>query len=261
VTARSEAFYLDVSGQRLECRRIGRAGVDGLGLLLLHEGLGSVSLWRDFPDRLAEASGLPLFVWSRAGYGRSSPVPLPRPLTYMHDEALKVLPRVIAAAGFPRPVLVGHSDGASIAAIQAGAAPAPGLAGLILMAPHFFVEEMGLRSIAKAREAYVAGDLRRRLARHHADVDVAFYGWNGAWLDPRFRQWDITEFLPAIRVPVLLIQGLDDEYGTLAQIETAERLIPAPVERLVLARCGHSPYRDQPQATLEAMARFVRRLA
>jgi pimeloyl-ACP methyl ester carboxylesterase len=217
-----------------------------------------VSLWRDFPERLAEVAGAPVFVYSRAGYGRSSPVPLPRPLSYMHDEARDVLPGVIAAAGFARPVLVGHSDGASIAIIHAGSAPAPGLAGLVAMAPHVFVEDIGVASIAKARAAYETGDLRQRLARHHgANVDVAFYGWNGAWLDPQFRFWNISEFLPHIQVPVLLIQGEGDEYGTLAQIDACEHLIAGPVTRLVLARCGHSPQRDQPEATLAAIARFV----
>jgi pimeloyl-ACP methyl ester carboxylesterase len=257
-----DCAFIAVAGQRLECRRCGEARSDGLGLILLHEGLGSVSLWRDFPDRLAVATGLPVLVYSRAGYGRSSPVPLPRPLSYMHDEARDVLPGVIAASGFSRPLLVGHSDGASIAAIHAGSNPAPGLAGLVLMAPHFFVEDVSVESIAEARQAYETGDLRERLRRHHGDnVDVAFYGWNGAWLDPAARQWDITEYLPHIRVPALLIQGEGDEYGTLAHIETAERLMTGPVERLVLADCGHSPQRDQPEKTIAAIARFVGNLA
>ncbi len=248
---------IEVAGKRLECRRSG-AGDGGLGLILLHEGLGSVSQWRDFPDRLAAASACPVFTYSRAGYGRSSPVPLPRPLSYMHDEAMHVLPGVIEAAGFRRIVLVGHSDGASIAAIHAGSVAGDDLAGLVLMAPHFFTEEMGLQSIAVAREAYETGNLRERLKRHHGDnVDVAFRGWNGAWLDPAFRHWDITGFLPRIKVPVLLIQGAGDEYGTLAQIDAGQRLIAAPVERLVLEKCGHSPQRDQPEATLAAIARFV----
>jgi len=249
---------IEVAGERLECRRSGIGGGDGTGLILLHEGLGSVSLWRDFPDRLAAATGCPVFTYSRAGYGRSSPVELPRPLSYMHDEATDVLPGVMAAAGFRRTMLVGHSDGASIAAIHAGSVADKNLAGLVLMAPHFFTEEMGLQSIAVAREAYETGSLRERLKRHHgANVDVAFRGWNGAWLDPKFRDWDITEYLPHIRVPALLIQGEDDKYGTLDHIETYGRLVAAPVERLVLERCGHSPQRDQPEATLAAIVRFV----
>jgi pimeloyl-ACP methyl ester carboxylesterase len=258
VTAGEDCDYVGVSGQRLECRRIGDGGVDGLGLLLLHEGLGSLSQWRDFPMRLAAAAEHPVFVWSRAGYGRSSAVPLPWPLTYMHDEARDILPGVIAAAGFRRPVLVGHSDGASIAAIYAGSAASPNLAGLVLMAPHFFVEDVSVDSIAKARRAYETGDLRERLMRHHgANVDAAFRGWNGAWLDPEFRHWNISEFLPRIRVPVLLVQGAEDEYGTLAQLDTAERLIAGPVKRLVLEKCGHAPHRDQPEQALAAIAGFV----
>jgi len=250
--------YIEIGGHRLEVLRIGGTNPDGFGLILLHEGLGSVSQWRDFPQALAAAAGTPVFAYSRAGYGRSSPVPLPRPLTYMRDEARDVLPGVISAAGFSRTVLVGHSDGASIAAIYAGSLGGPDLAGLVLIAPHFFVEDVSVKSIAKARQSYEAGDLRERLKRHHGDnVDVAFYGWNSAWLDPAARQWDITEYLPHIRVPALLIQGEGDEYGTLAHIETAERLIAAPVERLVLAACGHVPQRDQPEKTIAAITRFV----
>jgi len=254
----AEADFIEVGGHRLEAVRIGADRADGLGLILLHEGLGSVSQWRDFPQALAAATALPVFAYSRAGYGRSSSVPLPRAFTYMHDEARDVLPGVVAAAGFSRTVLVGHSDGASIAAIYAGSLAGPDLAGLVLMAPHFFTEDVGLESIATAREAYAAGDLRERLKRHHGDnVDVAFHGWNGAWLDPGFRRWNITEYLPSIHVPTLLIQGEADQYGTLAQIDCAERLIAGPVERLVLTGCGHSPQRDQPEKTIAAIARFV----
>lgn len=256
-----EAEFIEVGGHRLEAARIGEARAGGLGLILLHEGLGSVSQWRDFPRALAAATALPVFAYSRAGYGRSSTVPLPRMFTYMHDEARDVLPAVIAATGFSRTVLVGHSDGASIAAIYAGSLAGPDLAGLVLMAPHFFVEDVTVASIAEARQAYETGGLRERLKRHHGDnVDVAFYGWNGPWLDPASRNWDITEYLPRIRVPALLVQGEVDQYGTLAQIDCAERLIAGPVERLVLTDCGHSPPRDQPEKTIAAIVRFVRGL-
>ena len=249
---------IEVGGHRLEVLRIGGMNPSGLGLILLHEGLGSVNQWRDFPQALAAATGSLVFAYSRAGYGRSSPVPLPRPLSYMHDEARDVLPGVIEAAGFSHAVLVGHSDGASIAAIYAGSLARPDLAGLVLMAPHFFVEDVSVESIAEARRAYEIDDLRQRLKRHHGDnVDVAFCGWNGAWLDPQFRQWNITEYLPHIRVPSLLIQGEDDRYGTLAQIDAGQRLIAGSVERLVLAACGHSPQRDQPEKTVAAIAHFV----
>ncbi|MCC2111362.1 MAG: alpha/beta hydrolase [Hyphomicrobiales bacterium] len=230
-------------------------------LILLHEGLGAVSMWRDFPDRLAAATGCGVFAYSRAGYGGSDPVPLPRPLTYMHDEARDVLPDLIAAIGVRRGLLVGHSDGASIAAIYAGsdAANRDRICGLVLMAPHFFVEDVSIKSIAAAKIAYETTDLRERLKRYHGDnVDCAFWGWNGAWLDPGFRAWDIREYLGRIEVPVLVVQGRDDEYGTLAQVHAAEADCTTPVTVEVLEDCGHAPFRDQPEATLAANAAFVR---
>ncbi len=226
-------------------------------LVFLHEGLGCVSTWRDFPERLAEATGCGALVYSRAGYGASDPVPLPRPLRFMHDEA-QVLPEVLDAAEVRECVLVGHSDGASIAIVHAGSAPSPRVRGLALMAPHVFVEDLTVRSIEQAAVRYEAGDLRRALERHHgANVDVAFWGWNRAWLDPSFRSWNLEEFLPGIRAPVLLVQGQDDEYGTLRQLDAIEAGCSAPVRRLVLPDCGHAPHRDQPERTLDAMTRFV----
>jgi pimeloyl-ACP methyl ester carboxylesterase len=171
----------------------------------------------------------------------------------MHDEA-ELLPEVLAAAGIDDPLLVGHSDGASIAIIHAGSG---GKArGLVLEAPHVFTEEMGLRSIAKARDAYERGDLRGRLAKHHQDVDAAFWGWNRPWLDPEFRNWNLEEYLPRISAPILVVQGEDDEYGTRKQVEAIERGA-RDVQVLMLARCGHSPHRDQPEATLRGIAAFV----
>ena len=229
-------------------------------LVLLHEGLGSVGLWRDFPARLAAATGCGVFAYSRFGYGGSDPVPLPRPLHYMHDEALEVLPRVLDAAGIRRCVLVGHSDGGSIAAIHAGSVQDFRVRGLMLIAPHFFTEESGLASIAASRVAYEEGDLRRRLARHHAHVDAAFRGWNDAWLDPRFRDWDITGCLAHIRVPVLILQGEDDPYGTSAQLEAAERETYCPVETLLLPGARHAPHLETPGPALAAMTAFCDRL-
>ncbi len=227
-------------------------------LVLLHEGLGSLRLWGGFPARLARASGCGVFAFSRFGYGASDPVPLPRPLDYLEREARDVLPRVLEAAGVGRHLLVGHSDGASIAAIAAGMRQDGRLAGLVLIAPHFFVEEASIPAIAATRRAYAAGDLRARLAPHHADVEVAFHGWNDTWLDPAFRSWDITRYLPAIRVPVLLIQGEADPYGTAAHIRAAERLISAPVRTLLLPGIGHDPAREARAATIEAIASFAR---
>jgi pimeloyl-ACP methyl ester carboxylesterase len=227
-------------------------------LVLLHEGLGCVGMWRDFPRRLAERSGYGVLVYSRPGYGRSDPVPLPRSLDYMHQEALEVLPAILDQAEIRKAILIGHSDGASIATIYAGSRQDFRIRGLVLIAPHFFVEEMGLREIGAARAAYESGDLRQRLGRYHgSNVDVAFWGWNGAWLDPAFRSWRIDDTLAYIRVPILMIQNLEDPYGTPAQIKTAEQEGTCPVEVVMLAGAGHSPQFDDPDATLESIAAFV----
>ncbi len=248
---------LEVSGLRLEARFID-GGAGRPVLILLHEGLGSVSQWRDFPDLLAGATGCPVLVYSRAGYGASSPVTLPRPLSYMHDEARDVLPAIMSLLDGRDHVLVGHSDGASIAAIYAGSKPAPGLKGLVLMAPHVVVEDISIVGIETARDAWNTTNLRDRLMRHHGDnVDIAFLGWNDAWLDPGFRSWDITGFLPLIMAPVLAIQGRDDDYGTLAQIDAIERSCGGPVIKLVLDDCGHAPQKDQTAAVLDAICSFV----
>ncbi len=251
---------LEVAGHRLEARFIGGAANRPV-LVLLHEGLGSVSQWRDFPDLLAAATRCPVLVYSRAGYGASSQVTLPRPLTYMHDEARHVLPEIIARLDGRDHVLVGHSDGASIAAIYAGSEPAAGLNGLVLMAPHVFVEDISIDGIKTARAAWNTTDLRDRLKRHHGDnVDIAFLGWNDSWLHPDFRSWDITHLLPLITAPVLAIQGRDDDYGTLAQIDAIERGCGAPIARLVLDSCGHAPQKDQTAAVLDAICSFVTEL-
>jgi pimeloyl-ACP methyl ester carboxylesterase len=247
--------FLTVRGKKIEAQQIGHP--TGPTLVFLHEGLGSVGLWRDFPARVADATGLGVFVYSRAGYGASEPAAMPRPVRYMHDEA-ELLPEVLAAAGIDDPLLVGHSDGASIAVIYAGSG---GKArGLALEAPHVFTEEMGLQSIARAREAYERGELRGRLAKYHQDVDAAFWGWNRPWLDPEFRKWNLEEYLPRIAAPILVLQGEDDEYGTRRQVDAIERGA-RDVRVLMLARCGHSPHRDQPEATLGAIASFVRERA
>jgi pimeloyl-ACP methyl ester carboxylesterase len=229
-------------------------------LVLLHEGLGCVGLWGDFPEKLAQATGCGVFVYSRAGYGQSSPVTLPRPLTYMHDEARGVLPQLLDAIGFKRGLLIGHSDGASIAAIYAGTHQDHRVGGLVLIAPHFFTEDLGIAAIAEARKAYETTDLKAKLARWHQDPDNAFKGWNGAWLDPAFRQWDITEPLAYIRVPLLIVQGEDDQYGTVAQIEAAERECYCPVEIALLPGVKHAPQREAPDATLKTISDFVARV-
>jgi pimeloyl-ACP methyl ester carboxylesterase len=248
-------------GKRLEAVAYGPPPDEAPTIVMLHEGLGCVALWRDFPARLAAATGWGVFAYSRAGYGRSDPVALPRPLDYMTREARLSLPTVLEAIRFKRGILLGHSDGASIAAIYAGERLAERVAGLILIAPHVFTEERGLASIAEARRAYAAGDLRARLAKYHADVDSAFWGWNGAWLDPAFKAWNIEDAVQRWRVPALLIQGDDDPYGTLKQIRAIEARSPAPVKRLILERCRHSPQIEQPQATLDAIVAFCGEVA
>lgn len=253
----SETGFLTVDGVRLEYARFAAAQADLPTLVFLHEGLGCVALWKDFPARVAHETGCDTLVYSRFGYGGSDPVPLPRPLTYMHEEGLNRLPEVLDAAGIERAILVGHSDGASIAIIHAGGAHDPRVEALVLMAPHVFNEPLSVASIEKARTAYGHG-LRERLERYHGtNVDCAFRGWNDAWLDPGFLDWNIEEYLGGIQIPVLVIQGRDDEYGTMAQVEAIEAQCRGTVERLVLDRCGHSPHRDRTGATLEAIRRFV----
>lgn len=256
----ADSGFLDIGSQHLEYRMIGPRPDAAPTLVLLHEGLGCVGLWNDFPDKLQKATGCGVFVYSRAGYGKSSPVKLPRPLCYMHDEARETLPRLLETIGFQRGLLVGHSDGASIVAIYAGSHQDHRVGGLALIAPHFFTEDAGIASIEEARKAYATTDLRAKLARWHADVDNAFQGWNGAWLDPDFRQWDITEFLAYIRVPMLIVQGEDDQYGTVKQIEVAQQECYCPVEVALLPGARHSPQREAPEPTLKAISEFVARV-
>lgn len=251
--------FVTAGGHRLEYERIpGRPGAPSL--LLLHEGLGSLALWRDFPQKLAHATGLPLVVYSRWGYGNSEPIAGARSARYMHDEALTTLPELRSALGLDDVILVGHSDGASIALIHVGSG-AGSARGLILEAPHVLVEAMNLASIEAARGAFATTDLRRKLSRYHADVDGAFRGWNEAWLSPEFRDWNIEEYLPGVTCPVLAIQGADDEYGTMKQLDAIERGVKGPFAKLLLPRCGHSPHRDQESIVLEAMAAFAERLS
>jgi pimeloyl-ACP methyl ester carboxylesterase len=226
-------------------------------LLFLHEGLGSVGLWRGFHRRVAAATGRRAIAYSRLGHGWSDPPPAPRTPAFMHEEAATVVPALCRALDVRAPVLVGHSDGASIALLHAAVAP---VSGLVVLAPHVFVEEFGLRAIARARDAYLGGDLRVRMARHHRDPDAAFWNWNDVWLHPAFRDWDITDALPAITCPVLGVQGEDDRYGSLAHVEAVRAAAGGPVELLVL-RCGHSPHLEEADATADAVAGFVRGLA
>jgi pimeloyl-ACP methyl ester carboxylesterase len=241
----------------LEYRLIGPAPVEAPTIVMLHEGLGSAALWGDFPDRLAAATGTGVLVYSRAGYGASTPATLPRPLDYMQIEALDKLPVLLDQIGFRRGLLLGHSDGASIAAIYAGGVADHRVRGVAMIAPHFVVEDISVTSIAAIKTAYETTDLRSKLGRWHSDVDNAFYGWNDAWLDPRFRDWDISEYLAYIRVPVAILQGADDQYGTIRQIEIAQQECYCPVDVTIMAGAGHSPHREAPGATLDAISEFA----
>ena len=250
---------LNFDVRRIEYRFVQPAGANGVDLVMLHDGLGSVSMWREFPEQLARATGCRTLVYSRHGYGSSSPLDAPRSVDYMHEEARVQLPGILERLGIRRPVLFGHSDGASIALIQA-ASPESEVAGIIALAPHIKVEDLTVRSIATAKTAYLETDLRARLSRHHADVDSTFWGWNRIWLDPAFRSWNIEALLPSIRCPILAIQGEDDEYGTMEQIASIARAAPDS-RRLAVPACRHSPHRDQPQAVLAAAQEFVADMA
>jgi pimeloyl-ACP methyl ester carboxylesterase len=249
--------FLTIGASELEYRMIGPAPDQAPTIVMLHEGLGSAALWGDFPDRLQAATGAGVFVYSRGAYGASSPARLPRPLDYMHVEALEVLPRLLDQIGFRRGLLVGHSDGASIAAIYAGGVQDHRLSGVVMIAPHFIVEDVSVSSIAEIKTAYETTGLRAKLARWHKDVDNAFYGWNGAWLDPKFRAWDISDYLAYIRVPVAILQGADDQYGTIRQIEIAREECYCPLEVTILEGAGHAPHREAPEATLNAISEFA----
>ena len=244
-----------VDGKRLETLWIGPAGEHLPTVVMLHEGLGSVALWKDFPQRLASRTGFGILAYSRYGHGGSDKLLEKRPVQFMHHEGEVVLPKLLDKLGISRPILLGHSDGGSISLIFAGKYPERPRA-LILEAPHVFVEDLSVASITEAKVAYQTTDLPRKLGRHHRHVDATFWGWNDIWLDPQFRSWNIEEYLQTIRCPVLCIQGEEDEYGTIAQVETIKAQVPT-TELLMLPNCKHSPHRDQPEATLERMAEFV----
>ena len=255
-----QAGTLSVAGGALECASWGPAPDDTPTLVLLHEGLGCVTGWRDFPAALSEATGFGVFAYSRFGYGQSDPCVLPRPLDYMTREAVDVLPQVLDAIGFRRGLLVGHSDGATIAAEFGGAVPDQRVRGHILMAPHFFCEDVSITAIKAAKAAFETGDLRAGLAGLHKDPDMAFHGWCDAWLDPAFRDWNVGDAIDYLRVPVLAMQGADDAYGTRAQIDEVESRAYSPVETAWIKGCGHMMHKDQPGAVLDQISDFCARL-
>ena len=251
--------FIKIAGHELEYRLLPAHQTNRPTLVFLHEGLGCIALWRDFPARVAAATGCQTLLYSRHGHGQSDPLPAPRAPQYLHREALVVLPELLEKLRILRPLLIGHSDGASIALIHAGDGQWE-VAGVVAMAPHVFVEDFALQGIRRAVEAWNASDLRQRLGRYHRDGDATFRAWADIWLSGEFRLWNIEDYLPAIRCPVLAIQGEDDEYGTMAQLEAIARRARR-VELLELADCRHSPHRDQPQATFDAIVRFVAAIA
>lgn len=255
----TDSGFLCAAGGRIEYARWG-TGSRGGGppLVLLHEGLGCVGMWRGWPADLARAAGREVFAYSRFGYGGSSAAELPRPLDFMDREARTVLPEVLERAGVGgAPVLVGHSDGGTIALLCAAFGAAP-LGGVVTLAAHAFNEPRCLEGIEAAREAFLHGDLRERLARHHREgTDDAFRGWCDAWLDPKFEHWTIEEELARVNVPLLVVQGRDDAYGTLRQVEVIAERTAGPCRTLVLDDCGHSPHRDRARATTGAIVRFL----
>lgn len=246
---------LSVCGHRLEVLRLRGGREDAPELVFLHEGLGSVSHWKDFPARVAEATGCPVTVYSRYGSGHSDLLSQPHSVRYMHEEALQSLPDLLSQLEIENPILVGHSDGGSIAIIYAGVHDR--VRGLVLLAPHVFVEDLSVTSIAGAKMSFETTNLPEKLARHHRDAARTFWGWNNIWLDPAFRSWNIEEYLPRITCPALVIQGLEDQYGTMAQVEAIRRQSGGPVEVLALEDCRHSPQRDQAEKVIEAIAKFV----
>jgi pimeloyl-ACP methyl ester carboxylesterase len=253
--------FLMAGGKSLEYACFGPDPASAPTIVMLHEGLGSLGLWRDTPQRIADLTSHGVFVYSRAGHGGSDLTDLPRPLDYMTIEATEILPEVLNGVGISSAILLGHSDGATIAAIYAGSVEDYRIRGLILMAPHFFTEKMGLEAIERSLEEYKNGDLKDRLSRHHADVENTFMGWNSAWLDPDFGEWNVSEVIDYLRIPVLAIQGVEDQYGTSAQIDEIESRIYSPLEIVMLEDCKHAPHIDSPELTMQAISEFTARLS
>jgi pimeloyl-ACP methyl ester carboxylesterase len=253
--------FQNVDGRRLETVLIHPQRSERPCIVFLHEGLGSVSMWKEFPQAVCDAANCRGLIYSRLGYGRSDLLENPRAVNYMHAEAIDVLPEILAQLDISQPVLFGHSDGASIALIHAAMYP-DRVAGVIALAPHIFVEQLSIDSIVAARGIYQSTDLKQKLRRYHDDPDSAFRGWNDIWLDPDFRTWNIRSLLPGISVPILAIQGEQDEYGTMAQIDELAQAASAAgiVQLLKLQQCGHSPQKDQPRAVIEAAAGFIAKL-
>lgn len=256
----SETGFLTAAGKSLEYACFGPPPGQASTIVMLHEGLGCVALWRDFPRKIADATGMGVFVYSRSGYGQSDLADLPRPLNYMTQEAVEVLPEILDEIGFQKGILLGHSDGATISAIYAGSIEDFRVRGLILMAPHFFSEDMGIAEITQAKEAFETSDLKTKLGKYHKDPESTFRGWNDSWLHPEFRKWNVAEVIDYLRIPTLAIQGIDDQYGTQAQIDELSDRSYAPVDVVMLENCRHAPFVDQPDAVVREIQEFAVRL-
>jgi pimeloyl-ACP methyl ester carboxylesterase len=277
VSLQTENFFFTVQGKKLEVQRLTSNDRGKPTIVFLHEGLGSVSAWRDFPAKIVERTGCSAVVYSRYGYGNSEPLSEPRNSHYLHDEALHALPELLTKLSIENPILLGHSDGASIALIFAGANSAGAnrveakgsgangnragasrrVRGLIVIAPHVFVEHASVTGVAATKVAFETTDFAEKLAKHHRDTASAFLGWSNIVLNPDFHSWNIEEYVSRITCPVLAVQGVEDEYATLAHLDAISRLVPATVERLHLSNCGHSPHREQPEELLNAVAGFI----
>lgn len=250
-----------IHGHRLEAVWHGPGPAHAPTLIFLHEGLGCVSMWRNFPEVLARATGCGALVYSRLGYGKSDPWALPRPIQFMHHEAFKVLPEIIGLLGIEKYILIGHSDGGSIALIFAGGVKPLSLKGLITEAAHVFCEKISVESIREAKQAFMHGELRKKLEKHHGkNTECAFWGWNDVWLHPDFRDWNIEEYLPGIDVPILAIQGEDDQYGTMEQVIAISKSVTGPSRVLKLQDCRHHPHMEQRETTLDAMIQFIQEI-
>lgn len=260
MTVATEANIADISGAAIEYRLIAALDPSRPTLVFLHEGLGCTALWKDFPDQLCQMTGCAGLIYSRLGYGRSGRCGLPRPLDYMQQEATKMLPQILAHFKLDDFILIGHSDGASISLVYAGAdnirTPQP--RAVVAMAPHVFCEDISVQGIRLAKQAYDQADLKTKLERFHGmNTEIAFRGWNDAWLDPAFHHWNIESFLPAIFVPVLVIQGREDNYGTMAQVHAIEKAVGGPFKKLLLDECGHNPWSEKRDIVLPSIARFA----
>jgi pimeloyl-ACP methyl ester carboxylesterase len=253
--------FITVDGIKLECLNLTLDGADNNPtLVFLHEGLGCVALWRDFPEKLCQAMGLNGFIYSRQGYGASDPIPVPRPINFMHHEALNVVSPVLDAANIGSAILVGHSDGGSISLIHGGGVQDPRVEAITTIAAHVLNEELTVKSIEEAKVAFETTNLRDRLEKYHGDnVDCAFWGWNGVWLNPDFWNWNLEEFLPGIKVPTLIVQGAEDQYGTDAQINAIEAGLTCPTETAIIKAAQHSPHLESQEASISAITAFLQK--